>query len=251
MAALMLTDQLIVSETFYSIQGEGISIGTPAVFLRLAGCNLRCPKFSYKHPETGEHLGCDTAHVWQQGERMAFSDIIQHWQAEGWWRALANGAHLVVTGGEPLIQQPALTAFLEDITKALPMLYIELETNATQTINPTLLNLLAQINASPKLSHAGDSPEKRIHQASLQQLASSNKTYFKFVVKDINDITEIQQHYQAPYSIAKSHILLMPEGGDLATLQKNSLCVVELCKTFGFRFSARLHIHLYNEATGV
>ncbi len=52
--------KLIISEMFYSLQGEGSSVGRPAVFLRLAACNLECPGFSYQDPITQQHLGCDT-----------------------------------------------------------------------------------------------------------------------------------------------------------------------------------------------
>ena len=70
---MALAQQLIVSEMFYSIQGEGVSCGVPAVFLRLTKCNLRCLGFSYVDPQTSEHLGCDSAAVWRQGEKRDFA----------------------------------------------------------------------------------------------------------------------------------------------------------------------------------
>ena len=73
-------DALIVSELFYSIQGEGASVGKPAVFLRLSGCNLRCDGFSYKDPVTGEHLGCDTKAVWTSGNKTTFSALLETFQ---------------------------------------------------------------------------------------------------------------------------------------------------------------------------
>ncbi len=68
-----------VNEIFYSLQGEGFHTGTPAVFLRLSGCNLRCPF-------------CDTRH--ESGEEMTESEIVD--------RICAFPTRtIVITGGEP------------------------------------------------------------------------------------------------------------------------------------------------------
>ena len=82
-------------EIFHSIQGEGVSQGTPCVFLRLAGCNLACS-------------WCDTAYSWNgtvPGMRLApekAAELVLHYPCR----------RLVLTGGEPLIQQKALPALL-------------------------------------------------------------------------------------------------------------------------------------------
>lgn len=82
-------------EIFHSIQGEGVSQGTPCVFLRLAGCNLACS-------------WCDTAYSWNgtvPGVRLTPEKAAE--------LALRYPCRrLVLTGGEPLIQQKALPALL-------------------------------------------------------------------------------------------------------------------------------------------
>lgn len=71
-----------VNEIFCSLQGEGRWTGTPAVFLRLSGCNLRC---SF----------CDTAH--ENGVEMSVADILSAVTRFG-------VKHIVITGGEPTMQ---------------------------------------------------------------------------------------------------------------------------------------------------
>ncbi len=94
-----------VNEIFYSLQGEGRHTGTPAVFLRLSGCNMQC---SF----------CDTQH--QSGTQMTAKEIVA---------AIAEyPTHIVIiTGGEPTLQLDA------ELTSALHKAgyNIHLETNGT------------------------------------------------------------------------------------------------------------------------
>ena len=75
---------LRVTEIFHSIQGESTHAGRPCVFVRLAGCNLRC-------------RWCDSEYTFTGGEKMSIDDVIE--------RVKSYGCELVeVTGGEPLLQ---------------------------------------------------------------------------------------------------------------------------------------------------
>src|ERR1700687_811838 len=77
--------RLRIAEVFYSIQGEGMLAGTPSVFVRTSGCNLRC-------------VWCDTPYTsWQpEGDfsmlGTVLSDVRRRW-----------ATHVVVTGGEPMM----------------------------------------------------------------------------------------------------------------------------------------------------
>ena len=107
-----------MAEIFESLQGEGASAGAPAIFLRLAGCNLKC---SF----------CDTPYTWdatrfdlgRESNSLSIAEIVDSLGRFGSQR-------LVVTGGEPLLQQRAL----EELLRELPECFIvEIETNGTIT----------------------------------------------------------------------------------------------------------------------
>jgi len=220
-----MKNHLTVSEDFYSIQGEGFTSGHPSVFLRLSGCNLNC-KF------------CDSKQLWTIGKKYSFTQILDKWQKNGWLTHLQSGAHLVLTGGEPLLQQDSLFLFIQQLDKTLKMqAYIELETNATILLANDFLNRINQINASPKL----------VKHKVLLQLSKLNKTKFKFVIIHKNDIDDILNNYVTPFKIKQQNVCLMPEGKTRSAIQKKSAMVVELCKKHMLKFSPRLQINIWND----
>lgn len=246
----MLKHRLVVSEMFYSIQGEGPSVGTPAVFLRLTACNLNCTGFSYQHPLDKTHLGCDTKHVWQKGSPYSFEALIKTWQEHDWIMHLEKGAHLVITGGEPLLQQEALALWIEQLD-SIAHPYIEIETNGTLIPNDFLSQRINQFNVSPKLRHSGENKAGAYQPKALAKFSDLPQSVFKFVVHEEEDVKEIIQDYQNIFHIPSKKIWLMPEGGTLAQMQPKMEIVAELCKRYYFNFSPRLHIHIWDEATGV
>lgn len=148
---------------------------------------------------------------------------------------------LVLTGGEPLLQQDELVdliAFLPEITT------IEVETNGTQIPSENFRNIPTQFNVSPKLSNSGMPEEKRLNLPALQSLASLETALFKFVVCDQQDLREVQD-LQEKLQLAPSRIYLMPEGRDPETLQKRSLWLADICRDQGYYFSPRLHVLLW------
>ncbi len=243
---------LITCESFYSIQGEGASSGKPAVFLRLSGCNLRCSGFSYKDPKTGEHLGCDTKQLWQSGTHKSFVTILDEWRLNGWLEKLNQGAHLVITGGEPLLQQPALDKFIKALDAAIENTpFIEIETNATIKMSDELFDRINQFNLSPKLLHSGETSDKAYISDVLNHYANSNKSNFKFVIATKQDVDEVLTNYVKPLKLDHQRIWLMPEGGTLDAINAKKAWLVELCKVHCFNFSSRLQIDIWHEVVGV
>lgn len=243
---------LVICETFYSIQGEGKSSGMPAIFLRLAGCNLRCNGFSYQDPDTKEHLGCDSKQVWQRGERSDFASIIADWERAGWLQKLAQGAHLVITGGEPLLQKPALAAFLQYLDNALSCkVFVEIETNGTLSAGDFLLQRINQFNVSPKLAHSGEPLQKAFQSDVIAQFVACEKANFKFVLAKQADVDELIIRYVQPFAIQRQRVWLMPEGGTREAVNAKKGWIVDLCKQHGFNFSSRLQVDIWGEVVGV
>src|ERR1035437_9939805 len=144
---------LSVSEIFMSIQGEGQTVGTPAYFIRLAGCNLKC---GYGPEATWI---CDSIEVWMKGMRMSFEAVIAQLNLDN----LRNGAHIVFTGGEPLLQQERISQFigyLHDEHDCRPI--IEIETNSTIAPSFYMRTVVNYWNVSPKLNNSGMKITQRI-----------------------------------------------------------------------------------------
>jgi len=222
-----------VSEIFYSIQGEGINAGVPAVFLRTFLCNLTCG-------------WCDTKYTWQDQDKaiegINYDSLTQEEIITEIKRY--NSKHLVVTGGEPLIHQTELSPILEAL-KA-DSFFIEVETNASITPSPNLLKLIDQFNASPKISNSGVLVGSRLRSNSLRALALSGKTWFKFVICNQGDLEELEEVINK-FDLPRDRIILMPEGTDPETLKQRSRWIVDICKKKGFTFSPRLQITLFGD----
>lgn len=230
--------KLIVAETFYSIQGEGQTMGKPSVFLRLGGCNLLCKS---------EDWVCDSIEVWQKGKAVLFSEVLQ----EDYIKRLREGAHLIITGGEPLIHKNKIIDYLEWFQREFRFKpIIEIETNGT--INPEIIlfETVNYWNVSPKLKNSGETAIRRINELALSAFNNNElKTIFKFVVKDREDFLEILEDYGNIIDIKK--VVLMPAGSNTEELNKTRNIVAEMAIEFNVRYSERLHIVIWNQKTGV
>lgn len=216
-------------EIFHSIQGEGVSQGTPCVFLRLAGCNLACS-------------WCDTAYSWNgtvPGMRLApekAAELVLHYPCR----------RLVLTGGEPLIQLKALPVLL----RLLPDHAVEMETNGTIMPDTELLKRVTQFNVSPKLPHSGNNDVKTWKPDILRCLAGTEKAWFKFVVACEDDVRAVLRR-ASEADIPPERILIMPLASTRDELNTMRAQAVEWCLRYGLRFSDRLHIAIWNSKKGV
>ena len=246
---------LNVSEYFYSIQGEGQYQGYPALFFRLQNCNLFCGRptdSEYKEKAPGCKWVCDTIAVWMEGEPMTNKDVIDKMEEKGYIEKLKEGAHLILTGGEPLLQQNGLVDFVNEITQYMGMKpYVEVETNGTITPTEEFDNVVDRYNVSAKLQNSGNPKPLRYKPQTLQYHRDNPKSIFKFVTLDNEDTNEILEDFVKPFDIPREKIWLMPGAYDREELQTNSPAVAELCKKYGYRMSTRMHVEIWNKLTGV
>ena len=220
-------------EIFASPQGEGPSAGQPCAFVRLSRCNLAC-------------AWCDTAYTWDWTNHDRKANQIALSEEDVAARIAALGQNrLVITGGEPLLQGAALAR----MAALLPGMLIEIETNGTVPPHPALAPLVSQYNVSPKLKHSRNPADLALNFDRLAAWASEPKAWFKFVISDPEDLTEVLK-IQQDHAIAPTRIYLMPLGTDSATLHSRERWLAPLSAAHGFHYSDRLHIHLYGDTRG-
>lgn len=229
------TETLAVSEIFHSIQGEGVMAGFPATFLRLGFCNLRC-------------VWCDTKYTWDWDQYDPKKEVSILPLAEVQRRLRAFPCdHLVVTGGEPLLQQRALESLLGSLVN--DDCFIEVETAGTIAPSRSLRRMVHQWNVSPKLRNSGNPQAKREKVNAMRVLAASEGASFKFVLTEPTDIEEVND-LVARYGIGGDRVILMPEAVESETLARKGVWVAELSKKYGYRFSTRLQIEWWGGARG-
>lgn len=248
--------KIAVSEYFYSLQGEGRTTGIPAIFLRLTGCNLMCGGKGVEKDgimRDGATWICDTIEVWMKGTTLSFPDLVDKLnKTTNFVQRLKTGVHLVITGGEPLLQQERILAFLEYLERNYQLRpTIEIETNATILPLPELDNRVHYWNTSPKLSNSGMLEAERLDSSIVQWFSKNPNTMFKFVVTTKEDFEEIQQKWIETGWIDPSKIVLMPGADSIEQLLARNQMVAEICIEHQLRMCTRLHVEIWNKLTGV
>ena len=222
-------------EIFHSIQGEGISTGVPSVFLRLATCNLKC-------------RWCDTKYTWDWSNFNYATEVVELDTPELLSKIQSfECPHVVITGGEPLLQQAGLEPLIESLAEY--GFSFEIETNGTIVPSANLLRYIDQWNVSPKLRTSGNISEERLVPIALQIFARLPKAFFKFVIATESDVDEVC-NLTKQYKIPPDQVLLMPEGRTADALNRKSEWLSEACVRHGFRFTTRLHIILWGDERG-
>lgn len=225
---------LVVSEVFGpTVQGEGPSLGRRAAFVRLGRCNLDC-------------TWCDTPYTWDwerydpavELHERAVDDVVAEVAAMGVNR-------VVVTGGEPLLQQRRLLPFLD--AAAERVWAVEIETNGTLAPTEETARLVERFNVSPKLANSGVPAERAIVAGALAALMATGKAVFKFVVSEPADLDEVQSlvddHHLAP-------VWVMPEGTTPEAVLDGGRRLAEEVIARGWQLTTRLHVLLWGNERG-
>lgn len=234
------TEILEIAEFFYdTIQGEGINLGHPAAFLRMQHCTQNC-------------IWCDTQEVWRFGNPYHIREILSMMEKTGLVERFKKGQHLVLTGGSPLRQQPALISLISSFTDKHGFKpYIEIENECTIDPLPKMIEYVDCWNNSPKLGHSGNLDILRYQPKILKKLSALQNSWFKFVVSKYSDWQEIQKDFLNSNLIKKDQIILMPLGADRKELYRNMERTVELAISEDIKYCSREHITLWDKKTGV
>ncbi len=240
--------KIAISEVFYSIQGEGKTVGIPSVFVRLGGCNLMCGGMGTQFDgelHNDAEWRCDTVEVWMKAQSKESKDVLP----EDCVEAIKNGAHIILTGGEPMMQQAALEEFIKYVKFELNVdPFFEVETNGTILPSEYLLKNINLFNCSPKLTNSGNDKSITYKPEVIKEL-NKQESIFKFVVSSEKDWKEIQDDYL--FLLDKKKVYLMPAGENQDLLNKNKEEVVNLAISNHLNFTTRLHIDIWNKKTGV
>ena len=229
-----------ISEIFHSIQGEGLLLGVPSVFVRTSGCNLRC-------------RWCDTPYAsWNpEGKEMDLPEIMERVRSY-------DCPHVVLTGGEPMV-----ASGIEALAATLRAEGIHITIETAGTIAPggiacDLASLSPKLaNSTPDLEMAGAWRERhestRLQPDVIRQWLERGSSQLKFVVTRVEDLPEIEELLNEVGAIpgfTRDRVLLMPEGIDVETLRERGPLVAELCLEHGFSFAPRIQIELFGNTRG-
>lgn len=226
---------MLINEIFYSLQGEGLLAGVPGIFIRLAGCPLRCK-------------WCDTKYAWEatSGTEYTVAEIIQRIQK-------FESRFVIITGGEPMFDADIvqLTKSLKDCDK-----HITIETCGIAYIPDVQCDLMS---ISPKLSNSvPDDPklakiheDSRLDMAIIGELIDNYNYQLKFVVDSEIDLAEINKTLEELRNINTDKVMLMPQAATRQELLSKSPMVAGLCKRSGYTFCQRLQVLLWDNRKGV
>jgi organic radical activating enzyme len=231
---------VMVSEVFGpTVQGEGPSLGRRCAFVRLGRCNLTCS-------------WCDTPYTWdwkgingvqfdprKELTEMSVDEVIDRLEPMAVDR-------VVVTGGEPLLQQTELVRLCEALVEGGCV--VEIETNGTRAPSSELIALVERFNVSPKLANSGVAEKDRLNLEALRCFASTS-TCFKFVATDRSCLDEIGE-LQAVLPLESASIWVMPEGTTAATLTSRAGELTDAVIGAGWNLTTRLHVMLWGDERG-
>jgi len=248
---------LLIAEIYSSRQGEGLLTGTPSVFVRASGCNLRC-------------WFCDTPYTsWEpEGEDWSLEGIVEEVERQQKWGRLPacreSGRpevhptspirHVVITGGEPM-----LFAELIPLCQRLRAgdMHITIETAGTLFL-PVECDLMSM---SPKLASSTPLPEKagrwstrhestRHRPEVIRQLVGDYDYQLKFVIDTRAELAEVNDWLGKFPEVDRRRVLLMPQGTDQAALTAIGKWLAPYCREQGFVFCPRKHIEWYGARRG-
>ncbi|MGD8593820.1 MAG: 7-carboxy-7-deazaguanine synthase QueE [Gammaproteobacteria bacterium] len=210
--------RLRVTEIFYSLQGESLTVGVPTVFIRLTGCPLRC---GY----------CDTEYAFHGGQWIHIAEILKQ-------VATYQTSYVTVTGGEPLAQK-SCTVLLSALCDA--GYEVSLETSGALDISKVDDRVVKVMD----LKTPGSGEMERNRFENLEFLTPHDQV--KFVICDRQDYDWSKQCVVNCDLSARCEVLFSPSYGQLTPTQ---LAEWILQDRLAVRFQLQLHKVLWGEEPG-
>jgi 7-carboxy-7-deazaguanine synthase len=225
-------DSLRMSEIYVADQGEGQYAGTPSVFVRTTGCNLRC-------------WFCDTPHTsWNaEGETQSVADIVTEVLKH-------NVEHVVITGGEPLIQ-PAIVPLTKQLKAAGRFLTIETAGTLFRPLTADLISLSPKLaNSTPDDKQWNQRHDQLRHAPTvIEQFRQQFICQWKFVVDQPEDLVEVDA-YVSSMNLPADEVWLMPQSRTPAEVQEKTAWLQSEAENRGWQLSPRLHIERFGNVRG-
>lgn len=231
-----MAEDLVVSEVFGpTFQGEGPTLGRRAAFLRLGRCNLDC-------------TWCDTPFTWDWERHDPAAELSRRTVDVVVAEVAAMGVdRVVVTGGEPLLQQRALVPFLE--AAADRGWAVEVETNGTRAPAPEVTALVERFTVSPKLANSGVAAKRAIVPDALAAFAATGKAAFKFVATGAGDLDDVAAVVDA-HGIDAASVWVMPEGTTAEAVTGGARLLADAVAARGWNLTTRLHVLVWGDERG-
>ena len=202
---------LRINELFYSVQGEGKTIGHPRLFIRLSGCNLKCNFCDTKyHPKVNE------------------VDETLFAKYDKW----------CITGGEPLLQQREIINLINEYNPS----WVEIETNGTIEPELGLIKHVDLFNVSPK--------RKEWQPKGINTNVINLQKFKRFIVKIVYN-TKDDEFFIQNFSDYKDKLYIMPEGATRKGQFNKMERVAKYCMEKGYILSPRIQTLIWNNKRGI
>ncbi len=189
---------LKISEVFFSLNGEGLHIGVPTVFVRFTGCNLRC-------------AWCDTQYAWEKGEEKSVGDLMKEVEK------CDNGfcEWVLLTGGEPLIQD------IEPLVNALKKAGYKIGIETNGSLYQDILCDVDFISTDIKTPSSLNPTTNMEIFKTIVNAIEKNDGQIKAIISDENDYEFVKKFVEHPPFTFTAPLILQPCWGRMTY---NTLC---------------------------
>ncbi|MCY2983604.1 MAG: radical SAM protein [Planctomycetota bacterium] len=225
-----------ISEIFHSVQGEGRLTGTPSVFIRTSGCNLRC-------------WFCDTRYAsWEpEGDSWEIDTILA--SVTKW-----PTSHVVITGGEPMIFEE-LGKLCHELRRQKRHITIETAGTIHRDLECDLWSISPKLSNSTPIGYASEEwvkqhDQRRNRPEVVRSLMALGDYQLKFVVGSILDAAEVLEYLKELGDWDRERVMLMPRGTTAEDLRLQSTWLTSWCRDHDLKLCDRAHIYWFGNRRG-